>query len=214
VTSSWPDISAATSPQMKVRDQLDYVVWVAGALEPLGFHEGAELEVWRTRTHRAYLALVDAMTPGHGDPLPPDIPPSVRPGLWPDVAAAGIPGMTVRHQLAVLRVIATETRSNRAYPHAPADVATWTGRVQTAYDAMDHGSALVIPAEARTLPPPPAPGMPKRRPTGKAASGLPKPSAPKDAKSRAAKKAPAKTRVARPPAKKPPSARRAGDRKH
>ena len=137
----------------------------------------------------------------------------MRPGLWPDVAAAGIPGMTVRHQLAVLRVIATETRINRAFPHAPADVAIWTGRVQTAYDAMDHGAALVIPAEARTLPPPPAPGVPKRRPAGKASSGAAKPSVAKDGKSRSAKKAPAKTRPARPPAKKSSSARRAGDKK-
>ena len=83
MTSSWPDLPAATSPQLKVRDQLDYVVWVAGALEPLGFHEGAELEVWRTRTHRAYLALVDAMTPGHGDPLPPTSLPRCAPGSGP-----------------------------------------------------------------------------------------------------------------------------------
>src|SRR5436190_16998925 len=98
VTSVWPDVSSATTPGMKVRDQLDSIAWIVEAMEPIGFHGGAELEAWRARTHRAYLALVDSMAPGHGDPLPPDVPPSVRPGVWPDVAAGGIPGMTVRHQ--------------------------------------------------------------------------------------------------------------------
>ena len=212
VTSVWPDVSAATSPHMKVRDQLDYVVWVTSALEPLGFHEGAELEVWRTRVHRAYLALVDSMTPGHGDPLPPDVPPSVRPGLWPDGAAGGIPGMTVRHQLAVLRAIATATRTTRAFPHAPADVTTWAGRVQTAYDALDHGAALTIPAEARTLPPPPLPGAPKRRSGGKSGSGAGHTAAKKSAKAARPKRVPL-ARATKPSPKGSPRAKRAGGKK-
>ena len=61
LTSVWPDVPAATSPGLKVRDQLDYVIWVSSAMEPLGFHGGSELESWRTRTHRAYAALVDSM---------------------------------------------------------------------------------------------------------------------------------------------------------
>jgi hypothetical protein len=59
-----------------VRDQLDYLVWIAEAIEPVGFHATDEVERWRPRIDRAYLALIDAMVPGHGDPLPPDVPPS------------------------------------------------------------------------------------------------------------------------------------------
>lgn len=164
----WPDIAAATSPALKVRDQLDYLVWIAEAVEPLGFHGGPDLETWRGRVQRAYAALVDAMAPGHGDPLPPDVPPAVQAGTWPDVASASISGMTIRHQLSVIRTVAAQTRTDRVFPRTPAEVATWTQRVQTAYDAMDHGPGMPVPPTARTQPPPPPPpvGKAKRRSVG------------------------------------------------
>lgn len=157
MTAVWPDCSATTTPGVTVRDQLDYLVWIAEAIEPVGFHATDEVESWRPRIDRAYLALIDSMVPGHGDPLPPDVPPSVRPGTWPDVPSATRPGMTVRHQLTVIRTVSDACRANRTFPHQPGDVATWAGRVQTAYDALDHGPALAMPAAARTQPPPPPP---------------------------------------------------------
>jgi hypothetical protein len=165
LTSVWPDVAAATSPGLKVRDQLDYLAWIADAVEPLGFHVATEVASWRGRIHRAYAALVDSMSPGHGDSLPPDVPPAVQPGTWPDVAAGTIPGMTIRHQLAVIRRIAVHTRSDRTFPRTPAEIATWTQRIQTAYDAIDHGPSMPVPSTARTEPPPPPPPAPKRRPT-------------------------------------------------
>lgn len=163
----WPDVPAATSPSSAVRDQLDYLAWVCEACEALGFHGGPELEAWRGRVQRAYAAMVDAMAPGHGDPFPPDVPPAIQPGTWPDVASAGVSGMTVRHQLAAIRVIAAQSRIPRPYPRAAADVAAWTQRVQTAYDALDHGGALVMPAAARSVAPaPPAAVRPVRTKAG------------------------------------------------
>src|SRR5262245_3803508 len=155
VMSAWPDVAAATSPGQNVRDQLDYIAWVCEAVEPVGFHGPDEIEAWRGRVHRAYIALIDSMVLGHGDSLPPDIPPAVRPGTWPDVAAATIPGMTIRHQLAVIRAVAQFTLKDRVFPHSPADVTAWTARIQSAYDALDHGPALPMPAAARSEPPPP-----------------------------------------------------------
>jgi hypothetical protein len=169
VTSVWPDVPAATTSKAKVRDQLDYLVWMAEAMESTASHDGPQLEAWRGRVQRAYTALVDSMTPGHGDSFPPDVPPTKRPGTWPDVAAAGIPGMTIRHQLAVIRTIASNTRADASFPHAPADVATWGGRVQAAYDALDHGAVPAMPPEARTAPPAPPP----RTATSKKASKKP-----------------------------------------
>ena len=166
MTAVWPDCSASTTPGVMVRDQLDYLVWIAEAIEPVGFHATEEVERWRPRIDRAYLALIDAMVPGHGDPLPPDVPPSVRPGTWPDVPSATIPGMTVRHQLTVIRTVSQACRANRAFPHQAGDIATWAARVQTAHDALDHGPALTMPADARTEPPPPP--APKKAPKRKA----------------------------------------------
>lgn len=203
----WPDVAAATSPALKVRDQLDYLVWIAATVEPLGFHGGPDLETWRGRVQRAYAALVDSMAPGHGDPLPPDVPPAVQPGTWPDVAAASIPGMTIRHQLSVIGSIAAHTREDRGFPRTPAETATWTQRIQTAYDALDHGPSMPVPATARTQPPPPAAPAPKgkRRPTpsaGKPAGAAKKAGKPA-AKAAASKHAGAKKAAARPAGKKP-----------
>lgn len=203
----WPDVAAATSPALKVRDQLDYLVWIAATVEPLGFHGGPELETWRGRVQRAYAALVDSMAPGHGDPLPPDVPPAVQPGTWPDVAAGSIPGMTIRHQLSVIGSIAAHTREDRGFPRTPAETATWTQRIQTAYDALDHGPSMPVPASARTQPPPPAAPTPKskRRPTPSA--GKPAGTATKAGKAApkavASKPIGVKKAAARPAAKKP-----------
>lgn len=155
MSSVWPDVPAAASAGRKIRDQLDYIVWISEVMEPAGFHGGADQEGWRRRTQTAYSSLVDAMAPGHGDPLPPDVPPAVRPGTWPDVPSGAVPGMTVRHQLAVIRAIASTSRTNRLHPHSPQDVAAWATRVQAAFDALDHGPSLAMPDAARTAPPVP-----------------------------------------------------------
>ena len=204
MTNVWPDVPAFSSPGLKVRDQLDYVVWVAEAIEPAGTYAGPDQEAWRGRVQRAYTALVDSMAPGHGDPLPPDVPPATQPGRWPDVPAGTIPGMTVRHQLTVIRTIGTASRTDRTFPRTPAELATWTSRVQTAFDALDHGAALPMPESARSTPPPPPPALGKRK--GKpAARSATKPAAKKPAaKASAAKQAkPAPKKTSPSGAKKP-----------
>lgn len=199
-----------------MRAQLDYIVWVCEAMEPVGFHPPPDLEVWRRRVQTAFSALIDSMTPGHGDPLPPDVPPSLRPGEWPDIPAHSIPAMTVRHQLTVLRTIAGNSRTNQVFPRSPADVAAWTTRVQTAYDALDHGASLTMPDSYRTFPPPVVPKKvaPKKTAPKKAASKKAAPSkAAKLAKPGSARKpaaakkaAPAKAAAKRSAAKKPTAA--------
>ena len=154
MTASWPDGPAATSRDMTVRAQLDYIVWITEAMEPVGLHAPPALDDWRRRVQLAYSALIDSFTPGHGDPLPPDVPPTVRPGSWPDVPAHSVPGMHVRHQLTVLRTVSGISRTNLAFPRTPLDVATWTARVQTAYDALDHGPSMHMPDSHRTCAPP------------------------------------------------------------
>jgi hypothetical protein len=157
----WPDLPAGPNGGRTVRELLDYVVWVTEQVERTGAHGGLDLEPWRQRVHRAYLSLIDSMVPGHGDPLPPDVPPSVQPGQWPDIAAAEIPGMTVRHQLTVLRTVAGNARAER--PHQPpADTERWAERIRATFDALDHGPTLPMPPEARTSPPAPPPSAPKR----------------------------------------------------
>ena len=156
MTLAWPDVPSAQGPGKRVREQLDYIVWVAEAAEAVGLHVPPDLEAWRERVQRAYTALVDPMVTGHGDPLPPDVPPSTKPGVWPDVPSAGIEGMTVRHQLTVIRTIADGSRRQGGVYHQPAETARWVGRVQTAADAMNHGPALPMPDTARTPSPPSA----------------------------------------------------------
>ena len=167
LTSAWPDLPSAGGPGKRVRDQLDYLAWVAEAAEALGLHGPPELDAWRERVQRAYTALVDPMMSGHGDPLPPDVPPSTRPGTWPDVPAAAIEGMTVRHQLTVVRTIADQSRRQGAVYHQPPEASRWAARVQAAAAAMDHGAALPMPDSARTQPAvlPPAPPRAGKRPS-------------------------------------------------
>jgi hypothetical protein len=155
---------------MTVRHQLDYVAWIAEAAEKSRLHDGADLEPWRQRVQRAYSALVDSMVFEHGDPLPPDVPPSVLPGVWPDVPAGGIPGMTVRHQLTVLRIVAGNSRGHANLHHNSTDSDAWAARVQAAYDAMDHGAAMAMPDTARTASPTPAAKGKKGAKGGKASA--------------------------------------------
>lgn len=155
MTATWPDVPAAGASK-SVRRELDYLCWVAEQAEALGLHSPPDLESWRARVQRAYDALVDPMFPGHGDPLPPDVPPSVRPGMWPDVPAAGIQGMTVRHQLTVIRTISDMARRVPAPYQAPAEATRWAARVRAAHDAMDHGASLVMPDTAYSAVPPAA----------------------------------------------------------
>lgn len=162
--TAWPDVPAEPGGASTVRSLLDYIVWVSEVMEKVGAHGGLDLDPWRQRVHKAYLALVDSMVPGHGDPLPPDVPPSVAPGTWPDIAAATVPGMTVRHQLTVMRTIAMGARTPR--PHqAPPETERWAARVREAFTALDHGPAMPMPEEAKTAPPPPPPS--KAKPAGK-----------------------------------------------
>jgi len=173
---SWPDRPAATTPGTMVRAQLDYLAWIGEAAEAVRLHDGPDLEAWRHRVNKAYVSLMDSMVSEHGDPLPPDVPPSVQPGLWPDVPAAAIPGMTVRHQLTVIRTIAGNCRAHANVHHQPADSDAWAARVQAARDAADHGAAMPMPDSARTHGPAPAPSKGKK-PAGKAAKrgGVKKP---------------------------------------
>lgn len=191
MTAIWPDRPAATTPGMTVRSQLDYLVWISEAMEPIGFHPPPELDAWRRRVQLAFGALVDSFTLGHGDPLPPDVPPAVRPGEWPDIPAHSIPGMHVRHQLTVIRTVAGISRASSAFPRTPADVATWTARVQTAFDALDHGPTLPMPESFRTAAPPPPerPASSKgKRPGGRSSAGRPSGAEAKSAAKKPAKK--------------------------
>ena len=161
--SSWPDRPAAATHGMTVRDQLDYIGWIAETAEAIGFHPSSDVETWRQRLHRAYLALVDPMVSEHGDPLPPDVPPATRPGTWPDIPAATIPGMTIRHQLTVFRTISILCRAHGPVHHNPIDADRFAARVQVAYEAMHHGAAYPMPDTARTTPPAPPEGRAKAR---------------------------------------------------
>jgi hypothetical protein len=186
--SPWPDRPAAATHGMTVRDQLDYIAWISEVAESVGLHPASEVEAWRQRLHRAYGALVDPMVLEHGDPLPPDVPPAVKPGMWPDVPAATIPGMTLRHQLTVLRTIAVLSRGHAAVHHSPVDSDRWAARVQVAYEAMNHGPAYPIPDAARSAPPPPPAPKAKAAGKGPAKKAPSRKKSPAKPKAKAAKK--------------------------
>jgi hypothetical protein len=140
------------APGRTIREQLDYIVWVCGKMQELGFHGGTEAHEWRGRVQRAYLALFVPVVPGHGPPWPPDVPGARNPGIWPDVPAASIPGMTLRHQLASMEYRCGRLR-DRPRPHMrPVEVADWDARFARARAALDHGPTLSMPKEARTEP--------------------------------------------------------------
>ena len=189
MTAAWPDLPVPGGAGRTLRRELDYLCWIAEQAEALGLHSPPDLEPWRARVQRAYDALVDPMFPGHGDPLPPDVPPSVRPGTWPDVPAAGIQGMTVRHQLTVIRTISDAARRVTAAYQSPPEASRWSARVHAARDAMDHGASLVMPDTAQSVAPtPPA----KAGTAGKksvAAKGKPRKPKPAKPAAKASKKA-------------------------
>ena len=148
----WPDREGSLRPGETVRATLDYVCWVAEQMLTVGFHAGSRRDEWRRRVHTAYAALFRPVLPGHGDPYPPDVPPARNPGIWPDVPAAMIPGMTLRHQLTVVRMLCHQIRT-RDWLHArPSETDEWERRLSKAFAALDHGEALQMPDDARTAP--------------------------------------------------------------
>lgn len=150
LTLPWPEMQSTVRPGETVRQMLDYLVWIAQDLQLLGAYAGAQAEHWRRQVGVAYRALVNPMIAGYGDPYPPDVPPARSPGLWPDVAAHEMPGMTVRHQLAVVGMLADQSRQGvgvRARPEMLHELELRIGRART---ALDHGPTRPMPAAART----------------------------------------------------------------
>jgi hypothetical protein len=139
-------------PGETLRELLDYVLWISKQMGQIGFHAGSERAHWCRRVHQAYAALFVPMLPGHGDPYPPDVPPARNPGIWPDIPSSLIPGMTLRHQLTVIRMLAEQLR-NRVWTHVrPSDIAEWDRRLSRARDALEHGPDHPLPEEARSEP--------------------------------------------------------------
>ena len=146
----WPEMESQEAPGKTIRELLDYLCWINREMRQLGYHSGSDRETWCRSVHRAYTALFVPMVSGHGDPYPPDVPPARNPGIWPDIPSASIPGMTLRHQLTVMEMLATQLR-NRRWIHARAqEVAGWDRRLKAAYDALQHGNSPTMPADART----------------------------------------------------------------
>jgi hypothetical protein len=143
-------MQSTVRPGETVRQMLDYLVWIAQDLQLLGAYAGSQAEHWRRQVGTAYRALVNPMIAGYGDPYPPDVPPPRSPGLWPDVAAHEMPGMTVRHQLAVVGMLADQSRQGvgvRARPEMLQELELRIGRART---ALDHGPGRPMPSAART----------------------------------------------------------------
>lgn len=146
----WPEHSSTARPTETVRRILDYLVWISVELSRTAFHGEADREIWRLRVHRAYQALFLPPLAGRGDPYPPDIPPAERPGVWPDVPAASIPGMTVRHQVKVIGLLAEELRDRAWGGTRPIEVEIWDRRLATAREILDHGPQLPLPEQSMT----------------------------------------------------------------
>lgn len=139
-------------PGSTVRQMLDYICWICKELQVLGAHGGSALEHWRKQVGVAYRAMVNPMLAGYGDPYPPDVPPARSPGLWPDVAASDLPGMTVRHQLVVVAMLAEQSRAGVGLRARPEVLSELEARIARARSALDHGPQRPIPAEAQTEP--------------------------------------------------------------
>jgi hypothetical protein len=135
-----------------LRRVLDYVVWICREMTQVGFHGQAGAREWRRRVQDAYNALFVPVIAGHGDRYPPDVPEARNPGIWPDVPAHAIPGMTLRHQLKVVGLLAEELR-DRDWIHPRAEeVLEWDRRFSTVRALLDHGTAHPAPEEAFTTP--------------------------------------------------------------
>jgi hypothetical protein len=150
LTLPWPEMPSSARHGETVRQMLDYVCWITLDLQTLGAHGGGDLEAWRRRVGEAYRALVNPMVSGYGDPYPPDVPPAHSPGIWPDVAASDIPGMTIRHQLVVIRMLAEQSRAGVGVRARPELLQDLEARIARARTALDHGAAKSMPPEART----------------------------------------------------------------
>ena len=148
----WPELPSAHRPEESIREILDYLCWISVAMSDEAYRAGSDLTAWRRRVHDAYRALFLPPVPNHGDPYPPDVPPPRTPGIWPDVPSAGVPGMTLRHQLKVISVRAFELRK-MVWVHArEVEVAEWDRRLSLARKALDQGEAHPMPESARTEP--------------------------------------------------------------
>ena len=152
VSLPWPEMQSSARPSETVRQMLDYICWIAQDLQLLGAHGPGEVATWRRQVGIAYRALVNPMIPGYGDPYPPDVPPARSPGLWPDVAAHDIPGMTVRHQLVVVGMLADQSRAGAGVRARPELLQDLEMRIARARTALDHGPGRPLPAAARTEP--------------------------------------------------------------
>ena len=149
---AWPEMESQYRRGETLREMLDYVLWISQQMGQIGFHSGSERAHWCRRVHQAYAALFVPMVPGHGDPYPPDVPPARNPGIWPDIPSSLIPGMTLRHQLTVTRMLAEKLRS-RIWTHVrPTDIAEWDRRLARAREALEHGPDYPLPDEARSEP--------------------------------------------------------------
>jgi hypothetical protein len=135
-----------------IRGILDYLHWAATRMLALGAQAGPGREGWRERIWRAYSALFIPPVLGHGDPYPPDVPPAQTPGIWPDIPAAGITGMTVRHQLTVVAMLSESLRQARFSNLRTTEFAEWDRRLARAREAMEQGPENALPEEARTRP--------------------------------------------------------------
>ena len=140
VSLPWPEMQSSARPGETVRQMLDYICWIAQDLQLLGAHGPGEVATWRRQVGIAYRALVNPMIPGYGDPYPPDVPPARSPGLWPDVAAHDIPGMTLRHQLVVIGMLADQSRGG-------AQIIFFAG---TAGDAVQAASDIKVELSHRS----------------------------------------------------------------
>jgi hypothetical protein len=131
---------------------LDYLCWISVQMLEVGAHSGTDKDSWRERVQKAYTALFFPPVAGRGDPYPPDVPPARNPGIWPDVPAGGIPGMTLRHQLVVIGMVSEQMRRDTWLNARPNEIAEWDRRTAIARQMLDHGASMPLPEDARTKP--------------------------------------------------------------
>jgi hypothetical protein len=149
-TDPWPEMPSKLQPERTLREILDYLVWIAREMRNLGFHSGSDREEWCRRCQQAYVAFFVPMMRGFGDPYPPDVPPARNPGIWPDIPSAAIPGMTLRHQLTVIEMMARQLRERRWLHARGEEVDEWDRRLCSAQAALDHGGTPAMPDSARS----------------------------------------------------------------
>ena len=146
----WPEMKSEQRPNKTLRSILDYLHWISGELLTPGFYSGSIRMHWARQVEKAYRAMFIPMMVGHGDPYPPAVPAAISPGTWPDFPSASIPGMTLRHQVAVLHRTFEDLRDRTSPLLRPRHVREWDRRLSLAYEALWHGEAHVMPEDART----------------------------------------------------------------